>query len=286
MPARSRTAAPCPRRAPTRGRSAWASLLAATLASTLGLGLGLGLAGPARADAPMSPEELARRALESTLLLADQARAEVELEVSKGGEVVRRRRLVAYVKRDGEQAKSYVEFLSPADVAGTRFLSSSTKDGDTQQFIFLPAYRKVKRVIGAQKAQSFVGTDFAFADLEGRAARDWLWTARADESVDGTPAHVVEGRLRTNGPGYQRIVVWVHAKAFVPLRTEMYGADPTVPEKRFRVVKLAPVEGKLVVREATMETVAAGSSTRLVVRTLDVTTPIPDDRFTKDALER
>lgn len=278
MSAASRTASPSLRR--VSSRLARSPRLALAVAATIAC------ARPAYADAPPSPEELARRALESTLLLADQARAEVELEVSKGGELVRSRRLVAYVKRDGEQAKSYVEFLAPADVAGTRFLSLSTKDGETQQFIFLPAYRKVKRVIGAQKAQSFVGTDFAFADLEGRAARDWVWTARADEVVDGNPAHVVEGRLRASGPGYQRIVVWVHAKAFVPLRTEMYGADPTVPEKRFRVVKLAPVEGKSVVREATMETVASGSITRLVVRTLDVKTPIPDDRFTKDALER
>jgi len=254
------------------------SIAAALLATVLG--------SAAWAEAPLSAEEIARRALESTLLFADQARAEVELQVSRDQAPVRSRRLLAYVRREGQRARSYVEFLAPGDVAGTRFLSIPGEDGNPEQYIYLPAYRKVKRVVGAQKAQSFVGTDFSFADLEGRTARDWVWTSRPEQELEGTPVHVVEGRSREGAVGYQRIVVWVHRQQLVPLRTEMYGADPTRPEKLFRVLKLAPLEGRLVVKEATMETLSARTLTRLVVTSLDVKSPIADERFTKEALER
>lgn len=237
-----------------------------------------------RAAAP-APEEIARRALESTLFSANDARATVDLEISKDGTPVRKRQLTAMVKRESGKTRSYVEFHAPADVAGTRFLSVD-EEGETKQFIYLPAFKKVKRIVGAQRNQSFVGTDFSYADLEGRDAKDWTWRGLPDEAVQGEPTWVVEGVSKKADATYVRMRVWVHTAHGIPLRTELFTAGGTTPEKRLVVNKLAKKEDRWVVVDSTMTSPGRGTATRLLVSALDTSTPIPDAALTKEALER
>ncbi|HDS1816313.1 hypothetical protein D3C81_751560 [compost metagenome] len=70
---------------------------------------------------------------------------------------------------DGNKAarKSYLEFVEPKDVKGTRVLAleNADADEDADRWIYLPALRKVRRIAGADQTQSFVGTDFTYEDM-------------------------------------------------------------------------------------------------------------------------
>ncbi|MGE7961962.1 outer membrane lipoprotein-sorting protein [Pseudomonas sp. NPDC089918] len=70
---------------------------------------------------------------------------------------------------DGDKAarKSYLEFVEPKDVKGTRVLAleKSNAEEDPDRWIYLPALRKVRRIAGADQTQSFVGTDFTYEDM-------------------------------------------------------------------------------------------------------------------------
>ncbi|BBN55574.1 hypothetical protein TRE132_36990 [Pseudomonas chlororaphis subsp. aurantiaca] len=70
---------------------------------------------------------------------------------------------------DGDKAarKSYLEFVAPKDVKGTRVLALEKSDAqeDPDRWIYLPALRKVRRIAGADQTQSFVGTDFTYEDM-------------------------------------------------------------------------------------------------------------------------
>ncbi len=247
----------------------------------------LALATPLAAHAapPPAPQEIARRALENTLFAANDARATVDLEITKDGAVVRKRQLTAMVKREAGKSRSFVEFHAPADVAGTRFLSVD-EEGETKQFIYLPAFKKVKRIVGAQRSQSFVGTDFSYADLEGRNASDWTWRALPDEPVQGEATWVVEGQHKKADAPYVRMRVWVHQTHGIPLKTELFAAGGTTPEKRLVVNKLAKKDDRWVVVDSTMASPGKATATRLVVSALDTATPIPDAALSKEALER
>lgn len=234
--------------------------------------------------APPPPEEVARRALENTLFAANDARATLELEISKEGKVVRKRSLSAMIKREAGRSRTYVEFHSPADVAGTRFLS--VDDGETKQFIYLPAFKKVKRIVGAQRTQSFVGTDFSYADLEGRDASEWTWRALPDAVVKGESTWVVEGSTNKADAPYTRMRLWVHPQHGIPLVTELYAAGVDQAAKRLTVEKLAKKDSRWVVVDSIMATPASATTTRLIVTALDTTTAIPDEALTKEALER
>ncbi|MFO0725455.1 MAG: outer membrane lipoprotein-sorting protein [Myxococcota bacterium] len=245
----------------------------------------MGAALSCSAASAMPADEIAKKALESTMFSTTDAQATLDLEVQKDGQSLRKRRLLAWVKRVGGASRSYVEFTAPAEVAGTKFLSLE-ENGETKQFIYLPAFKKVKRIVGAQKSQSFVGTDFSYADLEGRDVKLWTWKSLPDEKVQGEDCYVIEGSTVAPDTVYDRLKVWVHKEHFVPLRTELYAPGKATPDKRLTVNRLGKRDERWVTLESTMESPEKGTSTRLVVAALDTKSAIPDERFSKEALER
>ena len=248
---------------------------------------GLVWAAPAYGG-PDSAQDIANRALESNLLSTQNARAEVELEVSRDGKVVRRRHIVTKIRAEGAETRSFVEFLAPADVAGTKFLSIDTKGEQSQQLMFLPAFKKVKRVVGAQRDRSFMGTDFSYADLEGRDVDEATWTRLPDQELGGQAVLVLEGRPKPGQDApYGRTVLFVHAKHMVPMRIDFFAkSDPEALEKRFTVRRLEKRQERWVAVESVMATEKKGTSTRLRLVKLDFQERIADEELSRAALER
>jgi hypothetical protein len=244
-------------------------------------------AAPAQAGEER-PEELARRALDSNLLAARNARAEVVLEVSRDGKVVRERQIVSKLRSADGETRSFVEFLSPADVAGTKFLSVDKKGEESQQLMFLPAFKKVKRVVGAQRNRSFMGTDFTYADLEGRDVDDAAWSRLPDETLGGQPVYVLEGLPKPGKASqYGRTVLYVHTKHMVPMRIDFFSAsDPKALEKRFSVKRLEKKQERWLATESVMATEKKGTSTRLRLLKVDFDVAIADEELSRAALER
>lgn len=231
--------------------------------------------------------EIASRALENNTFSTSNAQAEVDLEVSKEGKVIRRRRIITKVRRDPDAVRSFVEFKSPADVAGTKFLSIEPRGKQADQFIYLPAFKKVKRVVGAQRSTSFMGTDFSYSDLDGREVDDAEWKRLEDANLGGQDCYVIEGKpKRLDSDSYGRSVLWVHKKHLIPMRIDFYEKDQTTLKKRLIVHKLEKRSDRWVASDSVMETVNRGTETRLRLESIDFTTPIPEEDLSQRALER
>lgn len=232
-------------------------------------------------------QEIASRALENNTFSTNNARATVELEVVKDGKVVRTRRILTKIKRVEKEVRSFVEFVSPADVAGTKFLSIAKHGEDADQFIYLPAFKKVKRVVGAQRATSFMGTDFSYADLDGRDVENAEWKKQSDEALSGQDCFVIEGTpKKSDNDTYGRTVLWVHKQHMLPMRIDFYDRDKTTVKKRLLVKKLEKKNERWIASDSTMTTPAKGTETHLRLDSVDFDTPIPDDDFSQRALER
>jgi hypothetical protein len=230
---------------------------------------------------------IASRALENNTFSAANARAEVALEVSKEGKVRRTRRITTKIKRKDGVVRSFVEFQSPADVAGTRFLSVEEKGNEAEQFIYLPAFKKVKRVVGSQRSKSFMGTDFSFSDLDGREVDDAVWTQLADEQLGGQECFVIQGVPKGSVEAeYGKTLFWVHKKYLVPMKIDFFDKDGKTVKKRFLVKKLEKKNERWLATDAVMSTLAKNTSTRLQVLQVDLQSTIPDEELTRNALER
>lgn len=244
------------------------------------------VAGPARAE--MSALEIAKKALENNMFSTANARADVALEVAKNGRVIRKRRIVTKIKRDDAGVRSFVEFSAPAEVAGTRFLSIDGKgDADTQQFIYMPAFKKVKKVVGSRRRQSFMGTDFSFSDLDGRDADAATWQRLDDAKIGGQDCYQLEATpKKPDDEEYGRTVMWIHKKHLVPMRIDFFDEDKKTVKKRFSVKRLAKKDGRWIATDSKMATLAKGTTTNLKLVAVDFAAKIPDADLTRQALER
>ena len=91
---------------------------------------------------------------------------------------------------DGDRSR--IEFEWPADVKGTRMLTWTHRKNDDDQWLYLPAVKRVKRISSNNKSGSFMGSEFAYEDLGSQEVDKYKYKLLADEPVAGRAD--VEGR--------------------------------------------------------------------------------------------
>ena len=120
------------------------------------------------------------------------------METYSGDALTRTRDLEITEQTDprGEH-RTFMVFISPADVQGTRFLHLSPRGAGDQQWLYAPSTRRVRRLAEAQRDENFFGADLSYRDLE-LLVRIQQWndaestaTLDKDETIDGHPCHVV-----------------------------------------------------------------------------------------------
>jgi len=125
------------------------------------------------------------------------------------------------VADDGD--KSMILFDSPKDVKGTAFLNYTHKKGDDDQWLYLPALKRVKRISSRNKSGSFMGSEFAYEDIASQEVEKysykWLW----DEMYENMECFVVERYpVDKENSGYSRQVAWLDAEHYRTWRVEYY----------------------------------------------------------------
>ena len=96
-------------------------------------------------------------------------------------------RLMTMKVLEGEdEDKSLMEFLSPADVRGTKFLSYEHVNKDDDQWLYLPALKRVKRISSRNKSGAFMGSEFSYEDLSAFNVKKYKYEGDAEKvSLDG-----------------------------------------------------------------------------------------------------
>jgi hypothetical protein len=112
--------------------------------------------------------------------------------------------------------------LAPAEVRGVALLVHETPAGPDEQWMYLPAVRRVRKIIPVARYQSFLGSDFTYADL-GFVSRGPAYRLIGTVERDGKSAYEIEEIPRENWH-YARIRTWVAVDTWVPVRREFY--DP------------------------------------------------------------
>lgn len=105
---------------------------------------------------------------------------------------------------DGD--KSIIEFNSPKDVKGTKTLTFTHKTGDDDQWIYLPAVARVKRISSSNKSGPFMGSEFAFEDLSSFEVEKYNYKFISESTVGGDKIAIVELDPKDAKSGYTRII--------------------------------------------------------------------------------
>ncbi|WP_275096699.1 outer membrane lipoprotein-sorting protein [Sedimenticola hydrogenitrophicus] len=121
---------------------------------------------------------------------------------------------------DGD--KSLTIFDKPLDVKGTAFLSFSHAVGADDQWLYLPALKRIKRISSRNKSGPFMGSEFAYEDLSSFEIEKYSYKYIKDESVNGLDCFVVEQYPADAHSGYTRRLVWIDKAEYRVQRVEFY----------------------------------------------------------------
>ncbi len=220
----------------------------------------------------------------------DEEERQVLKLVSKSG-ATKERKLVRYtLTGPGDLDKILVRFQAPRDVENTALLTWESKDGNDDQWLYLPSVKKPKRIATSGKKNRFMGTDFAFEDLQPENLAVHAYALVAPERLDGVDCFVIDATPATErqaaDSGYGRRRIWIRRDNHVTVKREFF-------DKQGRLEKVETHRGLVNItagvwraNEIEMHDVQNGTRTLVTVEARIVNQGLKDAFFTEAELIR
>ena len=197
---------------------------------------------------------------------------------SKGKERVRY--LHQFLKDYPEVEKKVMFFKAPADVKNTSFLNFSYDDDrDDDQWLYLPALKKVKRISGGSKDDYFMGSDFTYEDMEKRSPNKDTHSLLKTETLNGEECYVIESTPREEGQ-YSKRVAWVIKDKWIPLKIDFYDEDEDLM-KVLTITDYQQLEGYWTIIVQEMQNVQREHKTVIALTNIQLEKGLGDDKFTQ-----
>ncbi|HHS14233.1 MAG TPA: outer membrane lipoprotein-sorting protein [bacterium] len=214
-----------------------------------------------------------------------QGRLTMSLTNSRGSRRVRK--IEQFIKDTGQEEKKIMFFISPADVRNTSFMNWSYGEAgrDDDQWIYLPALKRIKRISSESKSDYFMGSDFTYDDLGERHPSEDTHTLLREETLDGEDCYIVESIPREDGYMYSRTVSWVIKDKWIGLKKEFYDEEGELL-KVLRVLKQEKINGYWIITHTRMHNIQKDHTTEIRLENLIVDAGIPDSRFTERMMKR
>jgi len=207
------------------------------------------------------------------------------IENSRGNQRVRKIKQFVKTVKNGEKKIMY--FLSPADVKNTSFMTWSYDDASKSddQWIYLPALKKVKRISSDSKGDYFMGSDFTYDDLGDRHPMDDTHTILREEVLNGKETIVIESVPKDEEYMYARTVTWVIKDSWIGLKKEFYDEDDDL-------LKILTVEQEksfgdvIILTKVKMHNMQKNQFTIMEFSDVQIDKGIPNNKFSERMMKR
>jgi hypothetical protein len=210
----------------------------------------------------------------------------------------RSRELTILSKDYGNDTRTLSTFNSPADIRGTAYLNYDWDDAerDDDSWLYLPAMQRVRRIASSDTSDSFLGSDFTFADINGLEV-DWYDYRFVNESevVDGVECWVIEATPRADmkekaeqATGYSRLQAWISKDNFVQMRAQAWELRGN-RIKYFTASDIRQIDGIWTVHRQQAVTTRNGRQEHASILQLNdirYDIDIDDDALTTEAMQR
>ncbi len=203
------------------------------------------------------------------------------------------RSIKTFSKDFGDDEKKIMFFKTPADVKDTAFLTYDYEDSskDDDQWLYLPALKKVKRIPTSDKSSSFMGSDFSYYDMTDRDVDDFSYKIMKHVKVRGHDTTMVESipvsQEIVDESGYTKTIGLIREDIDMVVRS--IGFLKNGKKKYLDITKMHKQDGIWVIDEMTMTTKKGKNTihkTILKFDNIEVNPPIKDDMFTTRRLEK
>lgn len=203
---------------------------------------------------------------------------------------VRERQLTTNSGKFGDVAKVLVKFTAPADVKGTALLIYDYDDKADNMWIYMPALRKVRRVVSNERGKSFMGSEFSNADMSKPSASDFNYALLGSEKFENNDCWKTESTCKTKEiqteQGFSRKISWIDKSNYLCYKIEFY--DQANKLQRIELLsnykKLS--NGKYFAYLMTMENVQTKRKSEIITNSLKTDSKLSENIFSPALLNK
>ena len=256
---------------------------------TLLLVMLLGLIPAIATSASESPGTEAGRQLAQSVYDApngdDFASRAIMTLTEKGREPRTREMFTLRLDRGATERWLLTRFARPSDIRGVGLLTKDYPGDENDQWLYLPALDRVRRISSGRKGGRFVGSDLFFEDLRDREVDMDHHVIQGEGKIGRLVCKIlVSTPVDPDNSVYSKRVSWVHPGTMIPLRIDLYQEHSKKPIKRLEVKRLKRIQGFWTVLDSTMEDLSSGHVTRITQTSVKYNQGIPDRLFTSQSL--
>lgn len=199
------------------------------------------------------------------------------------------------VAPDGVHHRTLTRFAAPAEIRGEGVLFDEKTNGQNEVLLYLPRFKKVRRVESQAQRASFMGSSFSYTDMTTHSVDDYRHELAKTEPCPGEAksscfviASVpVNDTVKVNH-GYAKKTTWVRTSDFQTIQTELYDVDGAL-WKRVAFSEIREVDAakhKAMPHSVRVDDLKAKRFSTIQVNRADVETPVADSVFTEQSLSR
>jgi len=196
------------------------------------------------------------------------------------------RELKQFIKDFGDVEKKIMYFIKPADVKNTSFMNwSYTDEKADDQWIYLPALKKVKRISSDSKSDYFMGSDFTYDDLGDRKPSDDIHKILREEKFNGEVCYVVESTPKEKDYMYSKTVTWIVKDKWIGLQKKFYDEDGDFL-KTLTINKYEEIDGIITILNTSMVNDQNKHGTTMEFSDVKINKGVDDNLFTERMMKR
>ncbi len=198
----------------------------------------------------------------------------------------------AFRKYYGEEKRTMIFYLKPNNVRKTAFLTYDYPQVDDDQWLYLPAMRKVRRISSSDRGDYFLGTDFTYEDIkkEGKfGIEDYTWKKISEEIIDDHHSYIVEATLINDEVakelGYGKVIYHVDSNIWMVRQSKSWDIrDNELKTINFRDIR--QVQEIWTAHTLEVSNHKTGHNTRFLFSDIDYSAGVSDDIFIQQSLRR
>lgn len=195
------------------------------------------------------------------------------------------REFITWSVKKGNNAKSITKVIAPDPIKGKGVLL--IKEGKkSMQYIYIPELKKMRRIAGGKKRESFLGSDLSYEDLSPRDIDEDEHRLLGEEGCGNHVCYVVESVPKDPESSiYGKIISWIRKDILIPVKGEFYTKKGTLM-KVMEVKELKKVNNYWIVTKSEIEDVRKKHRTIVEIMKLKVDLHIPDSYFSERFFRR
>ena len=192
----------------------------------------------------------------------------------------------------GEDKKSVMFYKKPKRLKGTAFLTYDNFSKDDEQWLYLPALRKVRRVSASDRGDWFLGTDFSYEDIKKESKiskEDYDFKLLGEEKVDAFDVYKIEFLAKNSAIAeelkYSKLISYIDKNIFIARRVLFYDSRGELL-KTLNATEISKVDGIWTIHHMNMKNHQNNHVSDFYFSKVDYTKEVKDNLFSKGALKR